>query len=168
MDLLPEDWTEIFHPEAPLLELLVRGTVLYFGILVLLRIMPRRTGGELATMDLVFVVLIAGAGTLSLGEYTSLADGMIVIATLMGWNYLVNALSFHVPLIERLVSAPPLQVVRDGKLLRRNMRREWLTEDELMGHLRELGIEDLSEVKAAYVEGEGQITAVRRKAPRSD
>jgi len=168
MDLLPEDWTAIFRPEAPLLELVVRGTVLFFGILVLLRIMPRRTGGELATMDLVFVVLIAGAGTLSLGEYTSLADGMIVIATLMGWNYLVNALSFRIPLIERLVSAPPLQVVRDGKLLRRNMRREWLTEEELMGHLRELGIEDLSEVKAAYVEGEGHITAVRRKSPKGD
>ena len=41
-------------------ELLVRGTVLYVGILVLMRIMPRRTGGELAIMDLVFVLLIIG------------------------------------------------------------------------------------------------------------
>ena len=70
-------------------------------------------------------------------------------------------LSYRIPAIEWLVSAPPLQIVRDGKILWRNMRRELVTKEELMGHLRELGIDDVSEVKAAYVEGEGRISAVR-------
>ena len=56
-----------------------------------------------------------------------LAPTIVVIATLMTWNYLVNAVSYHVPFVERLDSSPPLQVVRDGRLLRRNMRREFLT-----------------------------------------
>jgi uncharacterized membrane protein YcaP (DUF421 family) len=51
----------------------------------------------------------------------------MVTLTLLGSNYLLNFLSFYVPFIERLVSAPPLQVIRNGELLRRNMRREFLT-----------------------------------------
>ena len=164
MKFIPDDWASVFWPETALLELVARGSALYFGILVLMRLMPRRTGGELATMDLIFIVLIAEAAAHSMGDYTSVVDGIVVIATLMAWNYLVNALSYRVPFIERLVSSPPLQVIRDGRLLRRNMRREFLTEEELMSHLREQGIDDVEDVKAAYVEGEGKITAVSTKA----
>ena len=163
MKFIPDHWAGVFLPETAVVELVARGSVLYFGILVLLRVMPRRTGGELATMDLVFVVLIADAAARGLGEYASVADAIVVIVTLMGWNYAVNALSYRVPLVERLLEAPPLQVVRDGRLLRRNMRREFLTEDELMSHLRMLGIDDVKDVKAAFVEGEGKVTAVRAR-----
>jgi uncharacterized membrane protein YcaP (DUF421 family) len=163
MELVPEDWLRIFAIETPLLELIARGTVLYFALLVFMRLMPRRTGGELAVMDLVFLLLIAEAAAHALGDYTAVADGVILIATLMGWNYLLNLLSFHVPFIERLVSAPPLQVVRDGQLLRRNMRREFLTEEELMNHLRQQGVEEIKHVKAAYVESEGKFTVITHK-----
>src|SRR3712207_6527573 len=129
MELLPADWLGVLAPDTPLLELVARGSVLYFGILIITRLMPRRTGGELAMMDLIFVLLIAEGAAHAMGEYTSVADGIVMIATLMGWNYLINSLSYRVPFIERLVSSPPLQVIRDGELLRRNMRREFLTED---------------------------------------
>lgn len=111
MPLMPEEWREIFALETPLLELLARGTALYFALPVLVRLMPRRTGGELANMDLVFVLLIAEAAAHALGDYTSVADGVVMNATLMAWNWSVNALSFRVPAVERLASAPPIQVV---------------------------------------------------------
>lgn len=162
VELLPDDWSSIFAPQNTLLEHLARGTALYFGILLLMRCMPRRSGGELAAMDLVFVVLIANAAANAMGEYGSVSDGLLLAMVLMGWNVLINFLSYRVPLIERLVSAPPLQVVRNGQLLRRNMRREFLTEEELTTYLRKDGFEDLGEVKAAYIEGDGKITAVGR------
>jgi uncharacterized membrane protein YcaP (DUF421 family) len=160
MEFLPANWLKVFAPETPFWELVARGAVLYFGILILMRFMPRRTGGELATMDLIFVILIAEAAAHAMGDYTSLTDGILLIAILMAWNYLVNFLSYHIPLVEKLVSAPPLQVVKDGRLLRRNMRREFLTEEELMDHLRQEGIENLKDVKEAYIEGEGKITVI--------
>ena len=163
MDLLPDDLARVFVIEAALFELIGRGTILYLGILVFMRVMPRRTGGELAMMDLVFVLLIAEAAAHALGDYTSVGEGLVVIATLMSWNYLINFLSFKLPLVERLVSAPPLQLVRDGNLLRRNMRREFVTEEELMTRLRQEGVEKLDEMKAAFVEGEGHITVITRK-----
>lgn len=163
VELLPEDWGRLFALETPLLELVARGTILYMAILTLMRVVPRRLGGELAMMDLVFLLLIAEAAAHAMGDYKAVTDGVVVIATLIGWAFLLNVLSYHVPWIERLVSAPPVQVVRDGRLLRRNMRREYLTEEELMTHLRQEGIDDLAEVKTACVEGEGHFTVIRRE-----
>jgi uncharacterized membrane protein YcaP (DUF421 family) len=159
MEFPPGNWSDIFKLERPVLEHLVRGTALYFGVLILMRCMPRRSGGELAAMDLVFVVLIANAVTNAMGDHTSVTDGLLLAMVFMGWNYLINLLSYHVHFVERLVSAPPLQIVRDGRLLRRNMRRELLTEEEVMTYLRKDGFADIGEVKAAYVEGDGKITA---------
>ena len=163
MEFLPSDWLGVFAPETPLLELVARGAALYFGVLILMRLTLRRSVGELGGMDLIFIILIAEAAAHSMGDYKSVADGIALIVVLMGCNYLVNFLSYHVPLIERLVSAPPIQVVRDGRLLRRNMRREFLTEEELMDHLRQQGIEELKDVKEAYVESEGKITVISDK-----
>jgi len=153
----------LFQLELSLHELLIRGSILYLGILFLMRILPRRAGGELATMDLVFILLIAEAATHALGEYSTVTDALIIIMTLMFWNYMINMLSFYFPFFEKLVSAPPLRVVREGKLLRRNMRREFLTMEELMENLHKRGVESLDEVKAAYIEADGQITVISRK-----
>ena len=99
--------------------------------------MPRRTGGELATMDLAFLLLIAEAASNAFGEYTSIADGLILVMVLMGWNFIVNAASYHCRSVENLVSSRPIEIVRNGKMLRRNMRREFVTEEELMSALRQ-------------------------------
>lgn len=113
-------------------------------------------------MDLIFVVLIAEAATHSLAVYTSITEGFVMMLTIIGCNYLVNILSYHVPFIEKLVSAPPLLIIRNGKLLRRNMRREYITEEELMDHLRKKGIDRVEDIKSAYIEGDGQISILSK------
>lgn len=163
MQFLPLSWSQIFQPEAALLDLIARGSVIYLVILVIIRFLPRRTGGEMAIMDLIFVVLVAEAASHSMGDYNSVPDGLIVVATLMFWDYFLNFLSYHVPAIERLLQPPPLAVVRNGRLVRRNMRKELMTEDEMMEQLRREGIDKIGDVKIAYVESDGEITVIRRK-----
>ena len=154
------DFEALFAIEGSVLETILRSTILYFGILLLMRILPRRTGGELAVMDLIFVLLIAEAATHSIGDYSSLTEGFIAIGTLMSWDYLVNLLSFHVPVVEKLFSAPAIQIIKRGKMLRRNMRSEYITEEELKENIRKKGLEDISQVKHAFVEGDGKITII--------
>lgn len=153
---------EVFAVETALVELIVRGTILYFAIIVFMRLLPR-IGGELAVMDLVFLLLVAEAAAHGMGEHKTVGDAIVLIATLMAWNYMLNFLSLRVPFIEKLISGSQVQIVRDGRLMRRNMRREYLTEDELMAQLRGHGIEKIEDVKAAYIEGEGQLTVIPRK-----
>lgn len=162
MEWLPDNWDEVWTLETPVLELVARGALIYLGIMVLLRVMPRRTGGELTTTDLIVILLVAESATHAFAVYSSVGDALLLIATLLTLDYVINALSYRFPAFERLMSSPPLPLVKDGKLQRRNMRREFVTEEELMGHLRMKGIDDLSRVAKAYVESEGEITVVTR------
>ena len=163
MSVLAVGWSGLASLELSIGEHLARGTALYLGLLLLMRVMPRRAAGELEAMDLIFALLIAEAAAHAMGDYTSVADGFVLIAILMGWNYTVNALSYRWRFVERLLEAQPLPVVRDGRLLRRNMRKEFLTEAELMSYLRQESIDDLAAVKTAFVEGDGRISVIKHK-----
>lgn len=68
MKLSPADWSRVFAPETPLLEIVVRGAVLYLALLLLMRVMLRPSSGDLAMMDLIFLILLAEAATHSLGS----------------------------------------------------------------------------------------------------
>ncbi|MFC0339497.1 DUF421 domain-containing protein [Paracoccus niistensis] len=151
----------MFQLETPLLELIVRGAFLFVLFMVLFRVMPRRTGGELAPMDLVFLLLITEAASHALGDYSSLADGTVQIVTMLVLNYVTNRLSFHFRWFERMAEHEPLQVIKNGQTIPRHMRREALTPDELISHLRLNGIDDVSRVKSAHVEGDGRLSVVK-------
>src|SRR5690606_1856983 len=161
MNLLFIDLKELFQIESSVLALMIRGTIFYLGILALIRLLPHRTGGEIGTMDLVFILLLLEGAAHALGAYTSITEGFIVIGTLGAWNYLINVLSYHYPFVEKLVSPPPVQVIKNGKMLRRTMRREYLTESELVEHLRNQGVEDISAIKKAFIESDGSISVLK-------
>jgi uncharacterized membrane protein YcaP (DUF421 family) len=161
MEFFGSDWRAVFEPDVPLFELFVRGTVLYFSVFIILRSTLRRSAGELSMLDFIFVLLVAnGAADAMTGGATSIVGGLVTVITVVAWNYILNSLSYYIPLFERLVSPPPLQVVRDGKMVRKNMRREFLSEQELMAQLREEGVDDLAKVKAAHLEGDGNISVI--------
>lgn len=161
MEYFGSDWEAVFATDLPIFELFVRATVLYFAVFIILRSSLRRSAGELSMLDFIFVLLVAnGASDAMTGSTTSIVGGLVTVITIVGWNYILNSLSYYVPSIERLVSPPPLQVVKDGKLIRRNMRKEFLSEQELMGQLREEGVDDVSKVKAAHIEGDGNISVI--------
>jgi Protein of unknown function (DUF421) len=65
------------------------------------------------------------------------------------------------PRLRPLIHPPPLLLVQEGRLLRQNLRKEFITEEELMSQLREQGCEELSAVKKAYIEGDGRMSVIR-------
>ena len=64
----------------------------------------------------------------------------------------------------------PLTVplIKNGKMLRRNMRQELITEDELMMQLCEQGLDDVSKVKESYIESDGRISVIQYKEKRHE
>ena len=83
------------------------------------------------------------------------------MATIAGWNWLLDMAAYRFPTLRGLLEAMPLPLVVNGKPVRRNLRREMISMDELMGKLREHGIEKLQEVKAATMESDGEISVIK-------
>ena len=90
-----------------------------------------------------------------------MGDGIVMLLLFMLCNHGVNQLTYHSPFFQKLFEHSPIQIIHEGKLNLRNMRRELLTKDELMSHLRENGIENINEVKKAFVEGDGNISFIQ-------
>ncbi|GIV95723.1 MAG: DUF421 domain-containing protein [Herpetosiphonaceae bacterium] len=161
------DFARIFLPDTPLLEIFLRGTATYLSIFILLRLVLKREAGTINIADLLVVVLLADAAQNAMADdYTSITDGLLLITTIIFWAYALDWLGYHFPSLQRLVNPPALPLIKDGRLLRHNMRRELLTEDELMSLLRENGIEDPAEVKLAYLEGSGRFSVIPRHTGR--
>lgn len=161
------DWDTVLTPGTPLLEIIVRGTVIYLSLIFLMRVILSRFVGSIGVTDLLLVVLIADAAQNGMGDdYRSLPDGIVLVCTLLFWNYVLEWLSFHFPFFERLIQSPPVILVRDGRMLRKNMRRELITEEDLMTQLRLQGVEEVNEVKKACLEGDGKISVIQKKSSK--
>jgi uncharacterized membrane protein YcaP (DUF421 family) len=158
------DWHAVFVPKTPLLELFVRGSAVYLALFTLLRV-TKRQAGSLSIPDLLVLVLIADAAQNSMaGDYKSVPDGLLLVSVIVFWSFALDWLGYRVPLIGRFVHPPPVELVRNGRMLRQNMRRELITVEELMSQLREQGIDALNKVKSARLEGDGQISVITRDA----
>lgn len=151
------------------LELVVRGTAIYLGLILTVRFLLRRDAGSMSVADLLFIVLIADAAQNAMaGGYRSIGDGFVLLATLVGWNVALDWLAFISPAFRGLVEPPALPLVRNGKMIRANLRKEWITPDEVLSKLREHGIEDVAQVKLAYLEASGELGVIRfDRAPPS-
>jgi uncharacterized membrane protein YcaP (DUF421 family) len=147
------------------LELIVRGTLMYWFLFLLFRFILRRDVGSIAIADVLLLVLIADASQNAMaGGYETVSDGIVLVMTIAGWNWLFDWLAFRFPGLRRLMQAKPLTLVQDGQLQRRNLRKEMISMDELMAALREQGIEKVAEVKLATMESDGQISVVKNGA----
>lgn len=157
------DLRELFSLDINALELFVRVSVIYLSLLVAMRVVARRELGAFEAPELLMIILIAdGVTTAMTGEYHSITGGLIVAGTLIGWNFLLDWLTYRVPLIERLLRPPSLKLIENGRLLRKNLRREMITMDELHSHLRQQGIDDIAKVKLACMEPDGQLSVIQQ------
>ena len=162
--LLNIDWNHLFVPNIPIAESILRGMVVYFVVVFLVRFIPNRQMGALGMNDLLLVVLIASGATNALaGEYKSITNGIVLVATIIFWSYVFNWIGYRFPRINRLFQPAAKLLVKDGDILHDNMRRELVTEEELMGQLRQKGVNDVTDVQEAYVENDGQISVVKRE-----
>lgn len=157
-------WAQLFGLSVPPLELIVRGSALYLFLLVLFRVVIKRRMGAIGMGDILVLVIISDASQNAMaGQYKTVTDGFILIATIIGWNYLFDWASYRFAWLEKLLQPPPLLLIRDGRVLWRNLRVEFVSEQELKGKLREHDVEDPAAVDKAYLEPDGAFTVIKKK-----
>jgi len=159
--LIDVNWARLFVPSDSLVELVIRGSIIYLAALGFMRIL-RRQGGSFTRADLLFITLIADASQNGMaGEYRSITEGLVLVGTLFAWNFGLDWLSYHSPFVHRLLEPPPLLVIRNGKALLRSLRAELMSIEDLMEQLREQGVDDIAKVRRAYVEADGKLSVIR-------
>lgn len=156
------DLGALFGLSLPPAEILIRGTAIYWFLFLLFRFVLRRDTGAMAITDVLLLVVIADAAQNAMaGEYTSITDGVLLVSTIAFWNYALDWAAFRFETMRWLVEGDPVRLVTDGKVDRRNLRRELITMDDLMAALREHGLERLDQVKCARMEKDGEISVIR-------
>ena len=159
----PVDWERLLLPATPLLETFIRGSLTYLALFALLRFVFRRESGAARISMLLLLVLLADAVQNAMADdYASVTDGLLLVSTIVAWDYLLDWLSSRFPALQGLTHPRPLMLVRDGRLIHANLKRELVSEEELRTGLRQHGVRDVADVTAAYLEGDGKLSVFRR------
>jgi uncharacterized membrane protein YcaP (DUF421 family) len=160
--LLLIEWAELLIPTHSIAEIVLRGTVMYLSLFVILRFVIVRQTSTIGIADILVIVVIADAAQNGFAkEYKSLTEGIVLVLTIVLWNLFLNWISYRFKPHERLLSPAPLPLVKNGKMNRRNMRQEFITEEELMSQLRQQGIAEFEQIKEACLEANGELSVIK-------
>ena len=163
------DWTSIFQPTLGIAEIVVRGTLVYLALFLIFRLVVRRQSGSFGPADLLAIVIIADAAQNAMGkDYGSVPEGIVLVMTIVGWEYFLDWLAWRYPRLRPILKVPPLKLVENGKIIQKSLRSEMLSEDEVVGGLREKGVRDLGEIEAAYLEASGKIAVIKAQGASED
>jgi uncharacterized membrane protein YcaP (DUF421 family) len=159
--MLGIDWREMFVPSGSLIELVLRASIMYLLILAGFRVF-RRDAGSMSVADVLVVVLIADAAQNGMaGEYRSITEGVVIVATLFVWDFALDWLAYHSRVAYWLLHPPPLVLIKSGRIHWRNLRSQLITRDDLFQQLREQGVDDVRLVKRCCLESDGQMSIIR-------
>ena len=149
----------MFELSVPWWELVLRSLIVYFALLFLLRITGKRQIGQLSPFDLILLLLISEAVQNSIvASDDSLIGGLIAVATLIAANYLVGLATFKSRRLERAVDGRPQVLIHEGKIFEDVMRESKMTRKELDTALRHEGFFEISKIKLAILETNGEIS----------
>jgi len=162
------DVNEMFSFHRPPLDMVVRASLIYLAICVLLRVMPKRQAGKLSPNDLVVIVLIGGIATTALEMAPmSISDVLVVIITILFWSFALDWLAYRFPILRPYIQEPPTLLIQDGRILAKNLRQEMVTEEEMLAQLRIQGVHDIGDIKQAHLEADGTISVLELEGKQS-
>jgi uncharacterized membrane protein YcaP (DUF421 family) len=154
----------MFVLALPVAEKILRPVVVYFFLVIGLRLAGKRELAQLNPFDL--VVLLTLSNTVQnaiIGDDNSVTGGVIGAATLLLVNYLVVRFLYRHKNLDRLVEGESCPLISDGKILRHRLTEEVLTLEELEAAAHKQGFGSLSEVESATLEPSGTISFIAKK-----
>jgi uncharacterized membrane protein YcaP (DUF421 family) len=160
--LLKVDWDAVFTPHESLLEIFIRGSLMYLVMFTLLRVF-RRQSGSIGIADLLVIVVIADAAQNGMaGDSKSVTEAVLLITTIILWDFFFDLLGYRSNFFRRILEPKALPVIKDGRLLRENMKSEMITYDEITSQMRLEGIEKIKDVKMACLESDGHFSFIKK------
>lgn len=146
------------------MDIVVRATVMFAVIFLLLRLLGKRELAEMTPFDMVLLIVV---GDLIQQGVThndfSLTGAALALATFAFWSLVLNWLSFRYRWAERVLDGKPSVIIRNGTLLRANLSRNRITRSEIESAMRLAGISSMQDVAWAILEPDGKISFIRQQ-----
>jgi uncharacterized membrane protein YcaP (DUF421 family) len=159
---------DMFVLNLPVLEKIVRPIIVYFAIVVLLRIFGKRELAQLNPFDL--VVLLSVSNTVQnaiIGDDNSVTGGILGALSLFAMNYFVVRFLFQHRRLDQMLEGSPTTLISCGKVVREGLAKELLTESELMTVAHRQGFDDIRDVDTCVLEPGGNFF-IKGKTPPMD
>jgi uncharacterized membrane protein YcaP (DUF421 family) len=144
-----------------LLLILARTVGVYVFMLVVIRLLGKRTIGNFSAFDLLVALMLGEVADEIIYGDVGIAQGLTAILAIAGLKYGTSWLSYRSPAAARILEGEPTPVVVAGRLHRPGMRAELMNEGEVLAALRLRSVDDPSEVKLAQVETDGEVSVIR-------
>lgn len=137
----------------------IRSIILYLVVILVVRLMGKRQLGQMEPSEFVVTMLLANLASVPMQDNgIPLFSGLIPLLTVLGLELILSVLSYKSIRMRRILCGKPVILIENGTILKRNLDRTRIHLDELTEHLREQGILDLSTVKYAILETNGQLS----------
>ena len=148
---------------VPWWHFVVRAAVIYFFLLVLLRLTGRRQVGQLAPFDLVLLLIISNAVQNAMNANDgSITAGLILAGTLVVLNHLLGRLTFRNRRMEELIEGKPEILIYEGKVFKKVLEHEQISDLELVTAIRSAGCETPEQVHLAVLENNGHVSVIAK------
>ena len=136
-----------------------RTVLLYFVMIVVIRILGKRQIGQMEPSEFVVTMMVANLATIPMeNPDIPLPAGLIPIATILGAEVLMTQLNLKSSRLRKLLCGKPVILIENGNILQQNLRKTRITLDELTGHLREKDVLDIRAVQYAILETNGNLS----------
>jgi uncharacterized membrane protein YcaP (DUF421 family) len=143
----------------------IRAVAVYVFLLVAIRIFGRRELGQLTAFDIIVLLTLSNILQNSMiGNDNSVTGGVVGAGVLLSANLILAYVVSRRPRVERVIEGEPRILIHDGKIRIEAMRRELLTEQDLLSAVHREGIERIEDVRLAIAEPNGMISVIARQS----
>ena len=145
------------------MDIALRAAFLYAFVILVMRVMGRRELSSLSAVDLVLLIVLGDAiqQGLTQDDY-SVTGAMIAVATIATIQVLTSYVSFRSKRARKVLEGQPIVIIRDGRLLEDNIRRDRMTADEIAEEMRMQQIASFNDVAWAILETTGEISFIKK------
>jgi len=143
------------------MDIIVRATILFFIMYLLLRMLGKRELSQVTPFELVVLIVMGDLVQQGITHNDfSITGAVLAISTIAFWALALSWISYLSPRAERVLEGVPRILVRDGEVVKGNMRRDRITRSELEIEMRLAGIAHISDVAWAILEPNGKISFI--------
>lgn len=144
-----------------LLQIAARATLVYFVVLLMVRLMGKREVGNFTAFDLIVSLIIGESVDEAIYGDVTVVKFVVLLVTIAAWHLINSYASYKSKVIDRLTGAQPTVLVAHGEIQEKALAKERMNEDELWSQLRLQGIDDIKEVKTATLEPSGHVSVIQ-------